>query len=243
MRIQLLSDVHLEFHADYGRAFVASLDPRDVDVLVLAGDIAVGDGIAGALDLVCARYPDAIVLYVHGNHEFYGHTRKLVVETTRQAVGRHPNLRWLDANVVTIGEQRFIGAPLWFAHDPVAEPYERLMNDFVQIDDFRAWVYAENQRAVELLERELRASDVVITHHLPSHASVAPKHRTHPLTPFFVCDVERLIRDRQPALWMHGHTHESLDYTLGNTRILCNPFGYARRELNRLFIDQCTVDV
>jgi len=243
MHIQLLSDLHFEFHADHGQSFVESLDPRGVDVLVLAGDIAVGDGIAEALDRFCSRYANATVLYVHGNHEFYGQSRAHVVNVSRQAVSRNANLKWLDGDVVVIDGHRFIGAPLWFPHQAAAAPYERMMNDFVQIRDFRRWVYAENSRAIDLLNRELRANDIVVTHYLPAHESIVPKYRDSPLTPFFLCDMEALIRDRQPALWMHGHTHESLDYALGTTRILCNPFGYARHELNPNFVDARVVEV
>ena len=35
-----------------------------------------------------------------------------------------------------------------------------------------------------------------------------------------------LIEERQPALWVHGHTHDSCDYRVGNTRVICNPRGY-----------------
>ena len=70
-----LSDLHFEFHRDGGAALVASLDPTRADVLVVAGDLAVADGIAPALDLLCERYAPRPVVYVHGNHELYGTTR------------------------------------------------------------------------------------------------------------------------------------------------------------------------
>ncbi len=41
--------------------------------------------------------------------------------------------------------------------------------------------------------------------------------------------------DAQPQLWVHGHTHASLDYRIGATRVVCNPFGYARDEENPHF--------
>jgi predicted phosphodiesterase len=71
MRIQILSDLHFEFHRDNGRSFVETLDPAGVDALVLAGDISVGDDLPEALGLLCRRFHDAAVIYVHGNHEFY----------------------------------------------------------------------------------------------------------------------------------------------------------------------------
>jgi predicted phosphodiesterase len=85
MRLQLLSDLHFEFHRDGGRSFVDSFDPTGIDVLVLAGDIAVAEGIPHALALLCERFRDATVVFVHGNHEFYGSDRNFVVAITKQA--------------------------------------------------------------------------------------------------------------------------------------------------------------
>jgi predicted phosphodiesterase len=39
MKIQLLSDLHFEFHNDQGNGLVNSLKPEGVDVLILTGDI------------------------------------------------------------------------------------------------------------------------------------------------------------------------------------------------------------
>jgi Icc-related predicted phosphoesterase len=243
MRLQLLSDVHSEFHADGGRDFVRSLDPEGVDVLVLAGDIAVGPGIVSALSLFCERYREATVVYVHGNHEFYGADRASVVGWTREALRGNGNLVWLDGSVVEAGGHRFLGGPLWFRHDPAAASVKRGMSDFSEIRGFESWVYEENTRMLRLLESDLREGDIVVTHHLPTHQSVAAQYAGHPLNAFFVCDVEALIRERKPLLWMHGHTHASIDRVVGVTRVLCNPFGYAQWELNSGFEERLVVEV
>jgi predicted phosphodiesterase len=243
MRLQLLSDLHFEFHADAGRSFVESLEPQGVDVLVLAGDIAVGAGIPAALGQFCRHYAGAQVVYVHGNHEFYGTDRESVLRWTRQARDEHPNLVCLDADVTHIGERRFIGGPLWFRHDPGADRYRRAVADFGQITAFESWVYAENTRLLTLLDRELREGDIVVTHHLPTRHSVVSQFQDSPLNAFFVCDVEALILERRPLLWLHGHTHASIDCTVGATRIVCNPFGYAGWELNPDFEEACVVEL
>ncbi len=85
--------------------------------------------------------------------------------------------------------------------------------------------------------------DIVITHYLPSFRSVHPKFAAEPTNCFFVCDVEDLIVERQPALWLHGHTHESADYQIGKTRVVCNPFGYVGYGLNSAFKDELTIEL
>jgi hypothetical protein len=43
---------------------------------------------------------------------------------------------------------------------------------------------------------------------------------------FFVCDMTSRVRERQPKLWIHGHSHDRCDYLLGKTRVVANPLGY-----------------
>jgi predicted phosphodiesterase len=244
MKLQLISDLHFEFHADKGASFVNSLNPEGVDVLVVAGDLAVGEQISDALGLICRRYKDAHVVYVHGNHEFYMSDRRSVLRETRKARELNDNLHWLDGHTIEISGQRFLGTTLWFREDPKARPYEGHLNDFHVIRDFRAWVYEENRRARIFLEEDLREGDVVITHHLPVPEAIHPKYRGSPLNAFFLCDMSQLIADRKPKLWMHGHTHSSVDRTLeSGTRVLCNPFGYVSHELNAEFQDSLVVDL
>lgn len=232
--IRVASDLHTEFHADQGLTVARELtDGLDsTDVLVLAGDIAAASGIGEVLALF-AKQTAASIVFVTGNHEFYGGDRAGVLASIQAAERAHPNLHWLDHTVVTIGGQRFLGTPLWFRQDPRAPKWA--MNDFVAIRGFENWVYTENRRALDFLRAELQAGDVVVSHHLPAEASVVARYRGSPLNAFFVCDVSPLIREREPALWIHGHTHDSLDYRLGATRVVCNPFGYAPSDLNHAF--------
>jgi predicted phosphodiesterase len=243
MRIQVMSDLHLEFHADGGASFVESLDPSGVDVLVLAGDIDVGSGLPAALGLMCRHFAGSQVLYVHGNHEFYHSSFQDVQMLTRQVARRHRNLQWLEQRTVRIGGQRFLGATLWFAHDEAALHHRGAMNDFLEIQGFETWVYEVNRRTVSWLRKRVCPGDVVVTHHLPSPKAVAPCHAKSPLNPFFVCDLEQLMLKARPALWLFGHTHTSADFVLGDTRLICNPLGYVGAEQNARFDERLMVEI
>jgi hypothetical protein len=65
---------------------------------------------------------------------------------------------------------------------------------------------------------------VVVTHHAPHADSLPPGFD---LAHCYASDLSRLIHDRQPNLWVHGHLHNRVDYRLGATRIVCNPRGHA----------------
>jgi hypothetical protein len=156
---------------------------------------------------------------------------------------RFQTVHFLDASCVEIGGQRILGTPLWFPHSAHCDFLRGAMNDFSVIHDYANWVYKENMRAVRFLDAELRSGDIVVTHHLPSSAAISPQHRDSPLNVFFLSDQDALIRARQPRYWFHGHTHDSVRVKVGSTLVLCNPFGYAPRELNPDFNESLIVTV
>ncbi|MHB8254306.1 MAG: metallophosphoesterase [Acidiferrobacter sp.] len=105
LTLHVLSDIHLEFGALRCR-MVAGVD---CDVHILAGDIGVGlTGLEWALKTFTRP-----VIYVMGNHEFYG--QRTVAEFWKKArakvAGTHVHL--MENEAVIIGGVRFVGASLW----------------------------------------------------------------------------------------------------------------------------------
>lgn len=238
-----MSDLHLEFHADGGKEFISTLD-NDCDVLVLAGDISNADGINNALRLFARRFDNSSVVFVAGNHELYGSSPD-AVERAFEFVTEE-NVHILEMGTVRIGSlgldgHRFLGCSLWFKYPMRGD--KTCMNDFLQIRDYEPWVYERNAASVKWLAENVQPGDVVVTHYLPAHESVHPKYAGSPLNDFFVCDVSDIINRQRPALWIHGHTHMSRDYRLGETRVVCNPFGYHGHEVNDEFDPDMTVNV
>jgi predicted phosphodiesterase len=249
MHVLPLSDLHFEFHADGGKEFVESLDPSGVDLLVLAGDITRMDvGIDKTLALFRKRFACPIV-YVHGNHEFFFSSRPAVVRATKNAVSKLRGVHWLDGDVVEINGQRILGTTLWYRPTAAAPRHPffvssdadwargimrtvtekgvavRTYPDF-EIDGFLQWVAEEHERAMRFLQDNLRPGDIAVSHFLPTRRSVSLKFTQAPTNCWFVTDVEPLLLERKPALWVHGHVHDSVDYHLGPTRVVCNPLGY-----------------
>lgn len=239
--------------------------PRpNADLLVLAGDIHSG---ALGIDWAYRHFTIPTVL-ICGNHEAYGHELFRVIAINRQKAdateGRVVFLErasWEYANWGG-GRTRFIGATLWtdFRIDGVPEASMGIAEE--HLDDFkvirvergyklRALRAADTVRlhetTVAFLREELRrpfsGTTVVITHHAPSPRSVAAKFRGNPLNPAFTSNLDELIRIYEPALWIHGHMHDSFDYQIGRTRIVCNPRGYFPDQLNPLFDPNFVVEV
>ena len=194
MRVLPLSDLHFEFHADGGKEFVESLDPRGVDLLVLAGDIGRMDvGIDKMLALFRQRFGCPII-FVHGDHEFYFSSRPAVLRATQNAVSKLRGVHWLDNDIVEIGGRRILGTTLWYGRAPapknpllvstdddwarglVRKVTEKGVVDWTypdfEIAGFLDWVYEEHERSLRFLHDNLRPGDIVVSHFLPMQESV-----------------------------------------------------------------------
>ena len=242
MKLLIYSDLHLEF----GPFEPAS---ANADVVVLAGDIAVGvDGISWAR----RQFRQARVVYVLGNHEFYGGDVRDVLRACRREAKRQ-RVDLLECDEIVIDDVRFLGATLWtdFAVDVVRQRSvddalrvaNRGMSDFGLIRRGDAMLTAQDTRdmhwrAREWLREQLAAphagKTVVVTHHLPHVNSIHAQYFDHPLNPAFVSHLPELVR-APVDLWIHGHTHCSCDYNVAGTRVLCNPRGYVPNDVNAQF--------
>ena len=240
MKIQVISDVHMEFHADGGEEFVRLLAPDGIDALIVAGDLCAYSQIPQSLGRLCDRFEN--IVYVLGNHEAYGHSISESKEIAHAAAAKHSNLHLLDNCTAEICGMRFIGGTMWFHDDPENVFHERAMNDFKMIRGLREDVYAENRKTIRFFNKNMRKGDIVVTHHLPSMACVSRKYSSSEMNRFFVCSMDDLIFAALPKIWIHGHTHDSKDFEHGDTRIICNPFGYAMA-LNGGYIHNMTIDL
>jgi Icc-related predicted phosphoesterase len=242
MRLHILSDLHTG-HCPYGPA------PVCADALVLPGDIADGAsfGVAAvAADYLAAGLP---VLYVPGNPEFYG-TRlpRALRQLARQC--RAAGITLLANRTAVVGGVRFVGATLWtdfclYGEAARAASESRAkygISDFSCIFDGRGRTLAPattarwHAKSLRLLEAELArpfdGPSVVLSHHAPHRRSIHPRWAGHPVNPAFASDLEAVILRHAPALWAHGHVHDSFDYPVGATRVLANPRGYAKQVLD-----------
>ena len=121
MKIQLLSDLHLETHPD----FVATPAP-EADVLVLAGDIGsyqAGSALAAAgdTDFGLGRFSPlrgwpVPVLFVPGNHEYDGLDFDEAHARLQDACARL-GITWLERETVRLQGVRFVGTTLWSDFD------------------------------------------------------------------------------------------------------------------------------
>lgn len=225
MNLEIYSDLHLEFDSQQGRKFMHHMDPTDTDVLILAGDITVCKHLPYVIRTIAEKY-SVPILFVAGNHEHYSSSKEEVSDTLTKLENTYSHFHWLNNKSILIDNKKFSGTTLWFRNDPLNVIYEKSLNDFRYIKNFSHWVYDANAEAISFIEKEIHITDVMITHHLPSSASISKKYVSSDMNRFYVCDLSEIILDSKLPLWIHGHSHEAKDYIIGDTRIYSNPKGY-----------------
>lgn len=79
-----------------------------------------------------------------------------------------------------------------------------------------------------VIEGRFEDKFVVCGHHAPSKLSTKPRYQNDTLmNGGYSSDLSDFIIDHpQIKLWTHGHTHDTFDYMVGSTRVVCNPRGY-----------------
>lgn len=241
MKIKLLSDLHLEGRQGYQFKDNVWAQYNGEDVLVLAGDIAVGpDAVMVALDYFRKQGFEQIV-YTPGNHEYYHHSRD--AHEPLKAAAKAEGFRFLDAEeVIKIQDVSFFGGTLWtnFRNDPLSEEVAKTyINDFRVIKGWTpqlAKVAFEDQssfikQAYEITE----GKKCIVTHFMPAKEAVAERYKAEgiesTLNNYFANDLAEWIETLEDTTWLFGHTHDSMDFNLGSTRLVSNPLGYPRESI------------
>jgi len=231
MKIHLISDLHLEFGP-------IEIPRPEADLVILAGDIHIK---RNGLAWIRRTFPDRPVIYIAGNHEFYGGKfPRLVDKLKEETAGSHIHV--LENDTVEVGGYRFFGATLWtdmnlFGDPGVGSIDALVMNDYRRVRHSATYRKLRPQDtclrhavSVRAIETFLAGGDpdksVVVTHHAPSILSLPARRQTDPLSCAYASHLDDLIVRTRPLLWVHGHIHHSQDYRIGQTRIISNPRAY-----------------
>lgn len=254
VRVKCVSDLHLE-SCEQGFGVP---DLGEGDVLILGGDILCARHFKkdGPLHKVyddflqkCVSNFDE-VLYLAGNHEAYGYNYEGTWNVLAEYLPKEIHL--VENDFVKIKDWVFLGATLWtdFRNENALEMMEaaQCMNDYKVIrigsnyrkltpDDTLRFHKKSKLFLQQKLEQFKDTKTWVLTHHAPSYQSVSTKYKSSGIANgAYVSDLDDLIwNNPQIKYWSHGHTHETLDYMIGDCRVICNPRGYYPTDVNSNF--------
>ncbi len=182
-------------------------------------------------------------------------------------VGIPSNVYFVEKETVEIDDVVFICATLWSSfrnHDDIAMWHaQQQINDFRVIrngtptDPYRRKfvpmdAYVDHVAAREFIFPKIKESKdlgkkvFVVTHFAPSEQSIVEEFRTirgEQTNAYYATELGNQIADLSPQVWVHGHTHVNLDYMINETRIVCNPRGYYKREPNPNFNPNLLIEI
>lgn len=241
MKIQFVSDLHLEF--PHNRLYLQEY-PLQVtgDILLIAGDSAYLDlpssdidtyGSCGFWYWASEHYKQVIVCL--GNHDFYGHYDLATMPDGYCKQIRH-NVHAYYNSVVHLQDIDIIVSTLWAKIEPYdAFLTERNVSDFYRImyqgqrltaEDFNH----EHERCLQFIKKAVAESNaktkIVLTHHVPTHLCTAEEFRGSTISGAFTVELGDYIADSGIDYWIYGHSHRNIDAQIGTTRIMSNQLGY-----------------
>ena len=222
--------------------------PHSPEILKLLGSRQLtAQRYRGFLNRVSNEFPHVIL--IAGNHEFYHGKFYAGLEYLKEECSKYSNIYFLEDATKTIDDVTFIGCTLWTdmnKGDPITlHAIRDMMTDFTIIrNDKQGYTKLRPAHTTERHHRSLQfirvalqncgddSKVVIVGHHAPSSKSVAPQYvREVLMNGGYYSDLSDFILDHpQIKLWTHGHTHHEFDYMIGDTRIICNPRGYAGYE-------------
>lgn len=187
------------------------------------------------------------VIYVAGNHELYGGKFHRGIGYLREAVKPYGNIHFLECDSIEIDNVVFVGGTMWTdmnGYDPITMScITSMISDYTAIrDDDRGYckltpnkTVRRHKQTVDYFKHVCQNSKdkdvVVVSHHTPSFKSVHEIYvNERIMNGAYHTDLSEFILDNpQIKLWIHGHTHNSFDYCIGDTRVVCNPRGYSSK--------------
>ncbi len=249
MRLHIVSDLHQEF----GETDIPTVD---CDCVILAGDISTRHN---GLRWIQKRFPEVPVLYLCGNHEFYGDKLPKLTDRLREET-RGTNIHFLENDAITLGGYHFFGCTLWTDMALMGDwqsgttEARLVMNDYKRVrnsaNNYKRLSPRDTRsihlNSLEAMRQFFAAHDssrsVILTHHAPSILSLPEHRRSETVSCAYASHLDDFIQQHQPLLWVHGHIHHSNDYQIGRTRILANPRAYPDNP-NPGFIPDLTLDL
>ncbi len=271
VKIQLLSDLHLETHPHW-----QAVPLPGADLLVLAGDIGsyqAGSALleTGEDDFGLVRFSPlpvaqggsawpTPVLFVPGNHEYDSFDFDEAHQRLRQTCERL-GITWLERETWQWRGVRFVGTTLWTDFEALPdgtkakqqEKAYRAANYYLRTTG-TTWqgqpMLAEQVKAQGLvcqawlrehLAQPFDGPTVVVTHFAPTLISADPRYGITPGTAGFCNALDALLPGVD--VWLHGHLHCAVRAVQSGCRIVANPLGYARKDEQKSYAPDLLIEV
>ena len=212
MRIQYMSDLHMEF-AENSRYIKHNEFPVKGDVLVLAGDTFYLNNTVAPLSKfwkwASANYRQ--VLIVPGNHEYYQFCD--VMERGLQWKWMlKDNVGIYQNQVVRIDNTDFVLSTLW--------------SNIPAQDEYFVWKGLNDFRQTKYKGKLIQVNEYNQLHHFCLDFIRKSVAESTLINSAFATELGDFITNSRIDVWIYGHSHTNIDATIGKTKIVSNQLGY-----------------
>lgn len=232
-RIQVVSDIHLEFRETF------NIEPK-AENLALCGDIGYPKHARYLNFLADVSTKFKRIFLIAGNHEYYSCHVEKTQRKIREAVKNFQNIYFLDGEAILLEWEgkpfQVFGATMWTMIMNERYLIATQMNDYQKIRinemnryrkiipaDVNSWHIKSYKALTKALS--LNIPTIVLTHHLPSFKCIHPHFQNRPLNEAYAAHLDDLIKP--PILaWFFGHTHNFTNLEINNIKVGANPVGY-----------------
>jgi Icc-related predicted phosphoesterase len=254
MRVQVMSDLHIDFPGAHGIPRLA----QGAALVIVAGDTC--QGLVRAIEALRRAFPNTEIATVAGNHEYYGFCLPDELAAGR-ARAKELGVHLLENDTALFGHLRVIGATGWTDYEAfgerLREPGMRTAYDLMQDHKKIKWrrdpwmrFRPQEARALHLQSRAYieatlakphSGETLILTHHPGTIEAIAPAFQRSLTSLAYFSELLPIVDRYQPRWWVSGHTHLSMNFQRGRTRMISNPCGYA--DENRYFDPLFTIEV
>ena len=250
MKIQICSDLHLEFSKNREWLKHNPLVPKS-EILIIAGDTYYLERDYSKLDFINKVSKDFKHVYlIPGNHEYYGGYDIATALLSRQ-IDIKKNVHMVNNMSVEIDEVNLIFSTLWSKIENNANEIKRGMNDFrlIKFDKESFTISHYNtihNKAFNFISNEIKkeGKKVVVTHHLPSNYCNIDEFKGSMLNEAFCVEKTDFILNSEIDFWIYGHSHRNKDdFKIGNTNMVTNQFGYAEWNEQKSFNYEKVIEI
>lgn len=244
-----------KYRTDFPLHAVDSSQISKLHYCVMAGDIGDLNTVPIYFRILSYLFPNMKIIYVLGNHEYYGLYWEEAVDNYKDALKDLPNVIVLENELYQDDDNQivFCGSTLWTnlaLHNNVLESQRWVDNrnqDTADILTKRNQSYWDtitsemmidrfNESIVKIKEHMKYISiycpnynKVMVSHFLPHKLTSHPKFKDTVTSPYWCSHVPELFdfQDGQNwDLWIYGHSHNNVNVLVGNTKVMSNQIGY-----------------
>ena len=176
------------------------------------------------------------------------HTELIKRSIILNTLSNLPNIQYLQNTYTALGNYIVYGGTMYTNFElygkknikACMKEAEYYINDFRKLykynkgfslinpKDYRKY-FNKFMKGLKQCLQETNKDIIILTHFCPSLKSINTQYYNELdlENSCFASNLDNFIQDNpRIKLWIHGHIHSACDYTIGQCRVVCNPFGY-----------------